>query len=99
MTNLLGRRGFIGACAPESEGLQQPIKVDQTGGVNRWRAERHRRANGPIEHPGGEDDRHAGFGFDDNDIPAGSSFGVKLADLAAMQRVPAVVDDYFPADM
>jgi hypothetical protein len=99
MMNLLGGRGFVGPCSSESEGLQQPIKVGQASDVDRRRAKAHCRANGRIKHPSGENDRHAGFGFDDNDIPAGSSFGVKLADLAAMQRVPTVVNLYFLADM
>jgi hypothetical protein len=35
MMNLLGGRGFIGACSSESEGLQQPIKVGQASDVDR----------------------------------------------------------------
>jgi hypothetical protein len=91
MMNLLGGRGFIGACSSESEGLQQPIKVGQACDVDRRRAERHRRANGRIEHPGSKDDRHARFSLDDDDLSSGSLFGVELPDLTAMQRVPVVM--------
>jgi hypothetical protein len=99
MMNLLNGRVFIGACSSESEGLQQPMKVGQTGDIGCWRAERHRRANGRIEHPGGKDDRHARFSLDNDDLASGSPFGVKLPDLTAMQHVPAVVDFYGMADM
>ena len=97
--NLLGGRGFSGACSPESEGLQQPIKVGQAGDVDcRW-AKGHRRANRGIEHPGGQDDRHARFSFNDRDLSPGPPFGVELPDLAAMQRVPAVMDLHILVDM
>jgi hypothetical protein len=46
MMNLLGGQGFIGTCSPESEGSQQPIEVDQAGGVDRRSAEAHCRAHG-----------------------------------------------------
>ena len=97
--NLLGGRGFIGACSSESEGLQQPIKVSQASDVDRRSAERHRRANGRIKHPGGKDDRHTRFGLNDDDLPSRSPLGVELPDLAAMQRVPAIMDLYLSADM
>ena len=97
--NLLGGRGFIGACSSESEGLQQPIKVSQAGDVDRRSAERHRRANGRIEHPGSEDDRHTWFSLNDDYLPSRSPFGVQLPDFAPMQRVPAILYLYLMADM
>lgn len=97
--NLLGGRGFIGACAPESESLQQPIKVGQASDVDRRSAKRHRRANSRIKHPGGKDDRHARCCLNDDDLPSRSPLGVQLPDLAAVQRVPAVVDLYLSVDM
>jgi hypothetical protein len=99
MMNLLGGRGFIGAPSSESEGLQQPIKVGQASDVDRRSAERHRRANGRIEHPGGEDDRNTWCSLNDDDISPRSLFSVELPDLPAMKRVPAVMDRHFLADM
>jgi hypothetical protein len=99
MMNLLGGRGFIGAWSSESEGLQQPIKVSQASDVDRRSAEGHRRANGRIEHPGSEDDRHTGCSLNDDDISARSLFSVELPDLAAMKRVPAVMNFYLAVDM
>jgi hypothetical protein len=97
--NLLGGRGFIGACSSESEGLQQPIKVGQTSDVDRRRTEVHCRANGRIKHPSGEDDRHTRFSLDNDDLSSRSPFGIELSDPAAVQRVPAVVDLYLLVDM
>lgn len=97
--NLLGGRGFIGACSSESEGLQQPIKVGQTSDVDRRSAEAHCRANDRIKHPSGEDNRHTRFGLDNDDLSSRSPFGIESPDLAAMQRVPAVMDLYILVDM
>jgi hypothetical protein len=97
--NLLGEREFIGACSSESEGLQQPIKVSQPSGVDPRSAERHGRANGRIEHPGGNDDRHTWCCLNDDDLPSRSPLGVELPDLAPMQRVPAIMNLYLSVDM
>ena len=97
--NLLRGRGFIGACSSESEGLQQPIKVSQASDVDRRSAEGHRRANGRIEHPGGNDDRDTRCCLNNNDLSFRAPFGVELPDLAAMQRVPTVVNLYISLDM
>jgi hypothetical protein len=97
--NLLGGRGFIGACSSESEGLQQPIKVSQASDVDRRSAERHRRANGRIDHPSGNDDRHTRCCLKDDDLSSRSLLGVELPDLAAMQRVPAIMNLYLSSDM
>jgi hypothetical protein len=97
--NLLGGREFIGACSSESEGLQQPIKVGQASDVDRRNAKGHRRANGRIKHPGGKDDRHARCSLNDDDLSSRSPFGVELPDLAAMQRVPAIMNLYLSVDM
>jgi hypothetical protein len=99
MMNLLDGRKFIGACSSESEGLQQPIKVGQASNVDRRSAERHRRANSRIKHPGGKHDRHTRFSLNNDNLSSRSPFGVKLPDLAAMQRVPAVMDLHILADM
>jgi hypothetical protein len=99
MMNLLGGRGLIGACSPESESLQQPIKVSQTSEVDRGSAEGHRRANGRIEHPGGKDDRHTRCSLNDDDLSSRSPLGVELPDLAAIQRVPAIMNLYLAVDM
>jgi hypothetical protein len=99
MMNLLGGRGFIGAWSSESEGVQQPIKVSQASSVDPRRAERHRRANGRIEHPGGNDDRHTRCCLNNNDLSSRAPFGVELTDLAAMQRVPAIMNLYVLVDM
>jgi hypothetical protein len=97
--NLLGGWVFIGACSSESEGLQQPVKLGQTDDIGCRRAERHRRANGRIKHPGGDDNRYAWFTFDHNDVSSRPSFRVKLPNLAAVKRVPAVMDLDVAADM
>jgi hypothetical protein len=99
MMNLLGGRELIGAWSSESEGLQQPIKVGQASDVDRRRAEGHRRANGRIKHPGGHDDRHIRCSLNDNNLSSRSPFGVELTDLAAMQRVPTVMNLYILVDM
>jgi hypothetical protein len=82
--NLLGGRGFIGACASESEVRQQAIKVGQTSDVDRRSAEVHCRANGRIKHPSGEDDRHTRFTLDNDDLSSRPPFGIELPDPAAM---------------
>ena len=97
--NLLGGRGFIGACSPESEGLQQPIKVGQASDVDRRSAKGHRRANGGIKHPSGKDDRHTRGSLNDDDLSPRSPFGVELPDLATMQRVPVIMNLYLLVDM
>jgi hypothetical protein len=99
MMNLLGGRELIGAWSSESEGLQQPIKVGQASDVDRRRAEGHRRANGRIKHPGGHDDRHTQCSLDDDNLSSRSPFGVELPNLAAVQRVPTVVNLYLLVDM
>ena len=99
MVNLLGRGRFSGACSPESEGPQQPIEVDQGGNVDcRW-TKGHRCAYRGIEHPGRQDDRDAWIGFNDRDLSPGPPFGVELPDLAAVQRMPAVMDRHILIDM
>jgi hypothetical protein len=99
MMNLLGGRGVIGTCSSESQGLQQPIKVRQASNVDRRSAKRHHRANGRIKHPGGKDDRHTRFSLNDDDLSSRSPFGIQLPDLAAMQRVPAIMNLYILIDM
>jgi hypothetical protein len=79
--NLLGGRGFSGACSSESEGPQQPIKVGQTSDVDRRSTEAHCRANGRIKHPSGEDDRHTRFSLDNDDLSSRSPFGAVRASL------------------
>ena len=99
MMNLLGGRGLIGTCSSESEGLQQPIKVSQANDVDRRSAEGHRRANGRIKHPGSKDDRHTRCILNDDDLSSRSPLGVELPDLAAIQRVPAIMNLYLLVDM
>jgi hypothetical protein len=99
MMNLLDGRVFIGTCSSESERLQQPIKTGQTEKIDCRRAKRQRSASDRIKHPGGEDNRHARSGLDNGDLSSRSPFGVKLPDFAAIQRVPAVTNLYFLADM
>ena len=97
--NLLGGREFIGACSSESEGLQQPIKVGQASDVDRRSAKGHRRANSRIEHPGGKDDCHTRCCLNDDNLSSRSSLGVELPNLAAMQRVPTVMNLNLSVDM
>jgi hypothetical protein len=95
MMNLLDGRGFIGPCPSESEGLQEPMKIGQTANIDCRRPKRHRCASDRIKHPGSDDDRHARFSLDDGDLSSRSPLGVKLPDLTAIQRVPAVMNLYF----
>src|SRR5580658_6554756 len=99
MMNLLDGRVFIGTCSSESERSQQPMKIGQAEKINCRRAKRHRCASDRIKHPGGDDNRHARFSLDDSDLSSRSMFSVKLPDLAAIQRVPPVMDLYLLADM
>jgi hypothetical protein len=59
----------------------------------------HCRANGPVKHPSGKDDRHTRFSLNDNDLSSRSPFGVELPDLAAMQCVPAIMNLNLLPDM
>lgn len=97
--NLLGGGEFIGACSSESEGFQQPIKVAQASDVDHRRAKGHRRAYSRIQHPGRKGDGHTRFSLNDDDLSSRPPFGVELPDLAAMQRVPAVMYLYVLVDM
>jgi hypothetical protein len=99
MVNLLGGWRFSETRSPESEGSQQPIEIGQADNVDCRRAKGHRRANRGIKHPGGNDDRYARFGLNDGNVSARAPFGVQLPDLAAMQRVPAVMDFNILVDM
>jgi len=92
MINLLAMWRFIGARSPESQCLQQAMQISQTRDVDARRAERHQRAYGRIKHPGGNDDRDSWLGFDNDNFPSRPPFRVKLPDLAAIQRVPAIMD-------
>src|SRR5438309_8185111 len=99
MMSLIGGWGFSETRSPESEDSQQPIEVGQAGDVDCRRAERHRRTNAGIKHPGGNDNRYAWFGLNDGNISVRAPFGVQLPDLAAMQRVPAVMHLHILVDM
>jgi hypothetical protein len=99
MMNLLGGWRFSGTRSPESEGSQQLIEVGQAGDVDDRGAERHRRANAGIKHPGGDDNRDAWFGLNDRYVSVRAPLGVELPDPAAIQRVPAVMDLNILADM
>jgi hypothetical protein len=99
MMNLLGGWRFSGTCSPESAGSQQPIEVGEAGDVDCRRPNRHRRTNAGIKHPGRDDNRYPAFGLNDGNVPARAPLGVELPDLAAMQRVPAVMDLHILVDM
>src|ERR1700759_5587503 len=99
MVNLLGGWRFSETRSPESEGSQQPIEIGQADDVDCRRAKGHRRTDRGIKHPGGNDDRYARFGLNDGNVSARAPFGVQLPDLAAMQRVPAVIDFNVLVDM
>ena len=96
--NLLGWR-FSETRSPESEGSQRPIEIGQADDIDCRRAKGHRRANPWIKHPGGDDDRYARFGLNDSNVSARAPFGVQLPDLAAMQRVPAIMNFNILVDM
>jgi hypothetical protein len=97
--NLLDGRRVSETRPPESKGSQQPIKFSQAADVDPWRAKRHRRANAGIKHPGRDDDRYARFGLNNGNVSARAPLGVELPDLAAMQRVPTVMDFNILVDM
>ena len=46
-----------------------------------------------------QDDGDAWFGFNNRDLSPGPPFGVELPDLAAVQRMPTVMDRHIPIDM
>jgi hypothetical protein len=99
MVNLICGWRFSETRSPESEGSQQPIQIGQADDVDCRQAKGHRRANRGIKHPGGNDDRYPSFGLNDGYVSARAPFGVQLPDLAAMQRVPAVMDFNALVDM
>jgi hypothetical protein len=76
MMNLLLGRRFSGTRSSESPGSQQPIEIGQADDVDCRRAKGHRRANRRIEHPGGNNDRHAWLGLNNGNVSAGAPFGV-----------------------
>ena len=75
------------------------MKISQTGKIDHRTAEQLLGAGDRIKHPGGEDDRHARFALNDGHLSSRSPFSVKLPDLAAIQRVPTVMDFYLLPDM
>jgi len=75
------------------------MKISQTGKIDRRTAERLRGAGDRIKHPGGEDDRRARFALNDGHLSSRSPLSVKLPDLAAIQRVPPVMDFHLLPDM
>jgi hypothetical protein len=99
MMNLPSGWRFRETRPPESEGSQQPIEVGQAGDVDRRGAKGHHRANAGIKHPAGDDDRYAWIGLNNGNVSARAPFGVQFPELAAMQRMPAVMNLHFLDDM
>jgi hypothetical protein len=99
MVNLICGWRFSETRSPESEGSQQPIQIGQADDVDCRQAKGHRRANRGIKHLGGNDDRYPSFGLNDGYVSARAPFGVQLPDLAAMQRVPTIMDLSVLVDM
>jgi hypothetical protein len=89
------RRG----ASPKTEGVQQIMQVDQgSNGYSRC-AEPQPCAGGWIEHPTCHDHDDARCCLDMHDLTVRPPFAVLPPQAAAMQRVPAIMNDHFSPDM
>ena len=89
------RRG----ASPETEGGQQMMQVGQRRDCRPRRAEPQPRAGGRIEHPARDHGDDARSDFDVGDLAVRPPLAVVPPQAAAVQRVPAVMDDDLSPDM
>jgi hypothetical protein len=79
---------------------QQMMKVEQRRDRYAWLADRrHADADHRIQHPRGDRRNHAGHRLDVNKPLGKALLAVMPPDTAPKQRVPAVMNLNFPADM
>jgi hypothetical protein len=89
------RRG----ASPKTEDVQQIMQVDQGREAYLRCAETQPCAGGGIEHPTRYDDDDARCCLDMDDLTVRPPFAVLPPQAAAMQRVPAIMNDYLSPDM
>ena len=78
---------------------EQALELQQRRHRYPWLAQVHDRASGGIEHPRRHDGDRAGGDLDVDDRSARALLAVEAADLAAVQRMPPILDDDFLSDM
>jgi hypothetical protein len=89
------RRG----ASPKTEDVQQIMQVDQGSNSYPRCAKPQPCAGGRIEHPTRHDDDDAGCCLDMDNLTVRPPLAVLPPQTAAMQRVPAIMDDYLSPDM
>ncbi len=89
------RRG----ASPKTEDVQQIMQVDQGSDGYPRCAEPQPCADGRIEHPTRHDGDDTGRYLDVNDLTVRPPLAVLPPQAAAMQRVPAIMDDHLSPDM
>ena len=75
------------------------MQVGQRRNGHPWRAEPQLRAGGRIEHPAWHDGDDARSNFDVDNLPVRAPLAVVPPQPAAMQGVPAIVNDHLSPDM
>lgn len=75
------------------------MQVGQRRDARPGRTEPQPRAGGRIEHPTGHDGDDTRSHFDVDNLAARPPLAVLPPQAAAMQRMPAIVDDHFSPDM
>ena len=75
------------------------MQVDQGSDGRPWWAEFQPCADGQIKHPARHDDDDARCCLDMDGLTVGPPLAVLPPQAAAMQRVPAIMDDYLSPDM
>lgn len=89
------RRG----ASPETKDGQQVMQVGQRRDGHLWCAERQAGAGGRIKHPARDHGDDPRSDFDVNDLAVRPPLAVVPSQAAAVQRMPAVVDDNLSPDM
>ena len=75
------------------------MQLDESGHLNARRTQLHPRAGDRIQHPRRYCNDHAWRDLDVNNMTDGALLGVMLPYTMPVERVPAVMDLHFPADM
>ena len=87
-----------GACSKTA--LNEPmIQVQEGARRNARRADLHPGACGPIQHPGRHHNDHTGRRLNMNELTSNALFAVKPPNTPPVQRMPAIMDLDFLADM
>jgi hypothetical protein len=85
--------------SPKTKDVQQIMQIDQGSDGHPRCAEPQPCADGRIEHPTRHDGHDAGRYLDVDDLTVHPSLAVLPPQAAAMQRVPAIMDDHLSPDM